>query len=112
MVDELVAHAVEDFPREACGVLVGPAEECRFERLVRMTNVADGDDRYAFDPGGPARALVGPGGGPESVPGASTTPTPPLGWGIPVKGGHRHGRLSRHALPDRRCRPGGAGLPH
>ena len=32
------------------GVLVGPAEECRFERLVRMANVADGDDRYAFDP--------------------------------------------------------------
>jgi len=50
LVDELVAHAAEVHPREACGVLVGPAEECRFERLVRMANVADGDDRYAFDP--------------------------------------------------------------
>ena len=50
LVNELVAHAVEDFPREACGVLVGPAEECRFERVVRMANVGDGNDRYAFDP--------------------------------------------------------------
>ena len=50
LVDELVVHAVEKVPREACGVLVGPAQERRFERLVRMANVADGDDRYAFDP--------------------------------------------------------------
>jgi len=30
LVDELVAHAAEADPREACGVLVGPAQECRF----------------------------------------------------------------------------------
>ena len=50
LIDELVAHAVEAHPREACGVLVGPVNESRFERVVRMANVGDGNDRYAFDP--------------------------------------------------------------
>lgn len=34
LVDELVAHAIETHPREACGVLVGPADQCRFDRLA------------------------------------------------------------------------------
>ncbi len=49
-VDTMRAHAAEAHPREACGVLVGPADECRFERLIPMRNTSDRTDEYSFDP--------------------------------------------------------------
>lgn len=53
LVEELVAHARRDHPREACGQLVGPEGTDRPERYIPMTNAdtdAAGSD-YAFDAG-------------------------------------------------------------
>nr|WP_285593488.1 M67 family metallopeptidase [Actinomycetospora sp. NBRC 106378] len=52
LVEELVAHARRDHPREACGQLLGPEESDRPERYVPMTNADDADARgsdYRFD---------------------------------------------------------------
>ena len=48
LVDEMVEHAAEAFPREACGVLTGPPSGV--DRVERMRNVGHGVDRYVFDP--------------------------------------------------------------
>lgn len=48
--EKLLAHAIADLPREAAGVLVGPADERRYDRAIRMRNVADNEHDYAFDP--------------------------------------------------------------
>lgn len=48
LVDEMVAHATEALPREACGVLTGT--EAGVDSVVRMRNVGEGDDQYAFGP--------------------------------------------------------------
>ncbi|WP_308286121.1 M67 family metallopeptidase [Actinomycetospora soli] len=52
LVEELVAHARADHPREACGQLLGPEESDRPERYVPMTNADDPDAQgsdYRFD---------------------------------------------------------------
>ncbi|MDL5160255.1 M67 family metallopeptidase [Actinomycetospora termitidis] len=52
LVEELVAHARRDHPREACGQLLGPEETDRPERYVPMTNADDADAQgsdYRFD---------------------------------------------------------------
>ena len=48
LVGEMVEHAAEAFPREACGVLTGPPSGV--DRVERMRNVGHGVDRYEFDP--------------------------------------------------------------
>lgn len=51
LVEQMVAHARRDHPREACGQLLGPEGSDRPERYVAMTNAdadAAGSD-YAFD---------------------------------------------------------------
>ena len=47
--DGIVAHAKRDHPDEACGVVVGPAESDRAERLVEMVNAAGSPTFYEFD---------------------------------------------------------------
>ena len=52
LVEEIVAHARRDHPREACGQLLGPEESDRPERYVPMTNADDAEARgsdYRFD---------------------------------------------------------------
>jgi proteasome lid subunit RPN8/RPN11 len=49
-VDEMIAHAREDHPDEACGVVVGPEGSDRPERLVRMANVEKSPTFFRFDP--------------------------------------------------------------
>ncbi|WP_433802026.1 Mov34/MPN/PAD-1 family protein [Actinomycetospora sp. CA-084318] len=54
LVEEMVAHARRDHPREACGQLLGPEESDRPERYVPMTNADDADAQgsdYRFDSG-------------------------------------------------------------
>ncbi len=49
-VDEMIAHAREDHPDEACGVIVGPAGGDAPERLVRMINADRSPTFFRFDP--------------------------------------------------------------
>ncbi|MEJ2867649.1 M67 family metallopeptidase [Actinomycetospora sp. OC33-EN08] len=52
LVEQMVEHARRDFPREACGQLLGPEESDRPERYVPMTNADDADAQgsdYRFD---------------------------------------------------------------
>jgi [CysO sulfur-carrier protein]-S-L-cysteine hydrolase len=49
LVDEMVAHARQDHPHEACGVLAGPAGSDRPERFIKMINSASSDTFYEFD---------------------------------------------------------------
>lgn len=51
MVAAIVAHAREDHPDEACGVLVGPAGADRPVRVVRMLNAERSPTFYRFDSG-------------------------------------------------------------
>ncbi len=46
-VDEIVAHAGEDFPNECCGLLFGTAP--RAERLMRMENIEHSPLNYRVD---------------------------------------------------------------
>ncbi|QGN31533.1 Mov34/MPN/PAD-1 family protein [Microlunatus sp. Gsoil 973] len=50
-VDEMIAHAREDHPDEACGVIVGPEGSDDPARLVRMTNADRSPTFFRFDPG-------------------------------------------------------------
>ena len=51
MIDEIVAHAREDHPDEACGIIAGPAGSDRATRLVRMLNAERSPTFYRFDSG-------------------------------------------------------------
>jgi [CysO sulfur-carrier protein]-S-L-cysteine hydrolase len=47
--DQIVAHARQDHPDEACGVLAGPAGTDRPTRFIAMTNAARSPTFYEFD---------------------------------------------------------------
>jgi [CysO sulfur-carrier protein]-S-L-cysteine hydrolase len=47
--DAMVAHARQDHPDEACGVVTGPAGSDRPERFVPMVNAARSPTFYEFD---------------------------------------------------------------
>jgi proteasome lid subunit RPN8/RPN11 len=47
----MIAHAREDHPDEACGVIVGPEGSDDPARLVRMTNADRSPTFFRFDPG-------------------------------------------------------------
>ncbi|MEU4653826.1 M67 family metallopeptidase [Streptomyces sp. NPDC023723] len=47
--DQIVAHAREDHPDEACGVIAGPVGEGRPERFIPMLNAARSPTFYEFD---------------------------------------------------------------
>ena len=49
LVDTIVAHARQDHPDEACGVIAGPAGSDRPERLVPMVNAERSPTFYRFD---------------------------------------------------------------
>jgi proteasome lid subunit RPN8/RPN11 len=48
VVDFILAHAAGDAPREACGLLIGRADEVR--RAVRARNLSPHDSRYEVAP--------------------------------------------------------------
>lgn len=48
VLDELIAHALQDSPNECCGVLIGTAQ--RIERAVRARNLLQSPTRYQIDP--------------------------------------------------------------
>jgi proteasome lid subunit RPN8/RPN11 len=48
LCDEIVAHAREDHPDEACGLVVGTGGEAT--RVVRMANIARSPTFYEMDP--------------------------------------------------------------
>jgi proteasome lid subunit RPN8/RPN11 len=47
--DAIVAHARQDHPDEACGVVAGPAGSDRAERFIPMVNAARSPTFYEFD---------------------------------------------------------------
>jgi [CysO sulfur-carrier protein]-S-L-cysteine hydrolase len=47
--DQIVAHARQDHPDEACGILAGPAGTDRPTRFIPMTNAARSPTFYEFD---------------------------------------------------------------
>ncbi|GAA4563528.1 Mov34/MPN/PAD-1 family protein [Planotetraspora kaengkrachanensis] len=49
LVDAIVAHAREDHPDEACGVVAGPEGSDRPERFIRMENAERSPTFYRFD---------------------------------------------------------------
>lgn len=49
LYDQIVAHAREDHPDEACGVVAGPVGEGRAERFIPMLNAARSPTFYEFD---------------------------------------------------------------
>ncbi len=48
-VESMIAHAREDHPDEACGVIVGPEGSDDPVRLVRMTNAERSPTFYVWD---------------------------------------------------------------
>ena len=48
-VDAIFAHARQDHPDEACGIVAGPAGSDRPERFVPMANAARSPTFYEFD---------------------------------------------------------------
>lgn len=48
IVDEIIAHARQDAPRECCGLIAG--RNGRLEELYRLTNLAPGNRLYEIDP--------------------------------------------------------------
>jgi proteasome lid subunit RPN8/RPN11 len=49
LIDQMVAHARQDHPDEACGVIAGPANSDRPERFIPMVNAARSPTFYEFD---------------------------------------------------------------
>ena len=49
LVDAMVAHARQDHPDEACGVIAGPVGSDRPERFIPMLNAARSPTFYEFD---------------------------------------------------------------
>jgi proteasome lid subunit RPN8/RPN11 len=50
-VEAIIAHARRDHPDEACGVIAGPIDSDRPERLIPMLNAAMSPTFYEFDSG-------------------------------------------------------------
>ncbi len=48
--DAIVAHAREDHPDEACGIVAGPEGSDRPERFISMLNAARSPTFYEFEP--------------------------------------------------------------
>jgi len=48
--DAIIAHAKQDHPNEACGVVAGPEGTDRPERFVPMLNAAASPTFYEFEP--------------------------------------------------------------
>ena len=51
MVDAIVAHARNDHPDEACGIIAGPEGSDTPTRLIPMTNAERSPTFYRFDSG-------------------------------------------------------------
>jgi proteasome lid subunit RPN8/RPN11 len=51
LVDKIIAHARQDHPDEACGVIAGPLESDRPERFIPMENAARSPTFYQFGSG-------------------------------------------------------------
>lgn len=49
LIDAIVAHAREDHPDEACGVIAGPEGSDQPERFIPMVNAARSPTFYEFD---------------------------------------------------------------
>ena len=49
LIDAVVAHARQDHPDEACGVIAGPTGSDRPERFIAMVNAARSPTFYEFD---------------------------------------------------------------
>lgn len=49
LYDQIVEHARQDHPDEACGVVAGPAGTDRPERFIPMLNAARSPTFYEFD---------------------------------------------------------------
>jgi len=49
-VDAMIAHAREDHPDEACGVIIGPEDSDVPTRLVRMINAERSPTFFRFEP--------------------------------------------------------------
>jgi len=47
--DAIVAHARAEHPREACGIVAGPAGSGRAERFIPMTNAEQSSTFYRMD---------------------------------------------------------------
>ncbi|MCU0295326.1 MAG: M67 family metallopeptidase [Candidatus Nanopelagicales bacterium] len=47
----MIAHAREDHPDEACGVIAGPVGTDRPQRFIKMVNAARSTTFYEFDSG-------------------------------------------------------------
>jgi len=50
LIDEMIAHAREQHPIEACGIIAGSAGSDRPTRLLRMRNALDSAAAFQFDP--------------------------------------------------------------
>ncbi len=48
-VEEMIAHARQDYPDEACGVVVGPEGSDQPQRLIRMINADRSPTFFRFD---------------------------------------------------------------
>jgi proteasome lid subunit RPN8/RPN11 len=51
LLDAMIAHAREDHPDEACGVIAGPVGTDRPQRFIKMVNAARSTTFYEFDSG-------------------------------------------------------------
>ena len=49
LIDAVVAHARQDHPDEACGVIAGPAGSDSPQRFIAMVNAARSPTFYEFD---------------------------------------------------------------
>jgi proteasome lid subunit RPN8/RPN11 len=56
-VDEMIAHAKQDHPIEACGVVAGPEGSDDPQRVIRMTNAEPSTSFFRFDPAEQLRLL-------------------------------------------------------
>jgi proteasome lid subunit RPN8/RPN11 len=48
IVEEIIAHALQEDPRECCGILAGKGN--LITRIFRLTNTQTDPDRYEMDP--------------------------------------------------------------
>lgn len=47
MIPEAVAHAMREYPRESCGLVVMVGDEARY---IECQNIAEDDDHFIIDP--------------------------------------------------------------